>query len=178
MPRLFAAIRPPAAIRNQLLDLMEALPGARWQDEDQLHLTLRFIGEVDARIADDIAAVLGSVRQPSFTIALDGTGTFGSRGRVNALWAGVRPHDGIAHLHRKIDQALVRAGLQPERRAFLPHITLARFGRDADGVERFIARHAGLASPPFDVTHFALYESVLGQAGAIYTVVERYELLD
>ena len=176
MHRLFVAIRPPVEIRNRLLDLMEGVAGARWQDEDQLHLTLRFIGEVDARAADDVAAALGTVRHPRFQIALDGLGKFGSRGRVNALWAGVRPHDQLAHLHRKIDQALVRAGLEPERRAYLPHITLARFGRDTSGLDPFLDRHAGLSGDPFEVAHFALFESELGHSGAVYSIVERFSL--
>lgn len=176
MHRLFVAIRPPVAIREGLLDLMEAVPEARWQDDDQLHLTLRFIGEVDGRVGEDVAAALGAVRHPPFSIAIDGVGSFASRERVNALWAGVKPHDRLAHLHRKVDQSLVRAGLEPERRAYLPHVTLARFGRDASGVSEFAARHAGLSSPAFEVAHFALYESTLGAAGASYTVVERYAL--
>ncbi|HEV2567822.1 RNA 2',3'-cyclic phosphodiesterase [Sphingomonas sp.] len=176
MHRLFVAIRPPVAIREQLLDLMEGVSGARWQDDEQLHITLRFIGEVDARVADDVAAALGTVLHSAFEIALDGLGKFGSRGRVNALWAGVRPHDQLAHLHRKIDHALVRAGLEPERRAYLPHITVARFGRDIGGLDGFLSLHAGLTSPRFAVTEFGLYESHLTQAGASYELVERYAL--
>lgn len=176
MHRLFVAIRPPPAIREQLFGLMEGVAGARWQDDEQLHLTLRFIGEVDGPVAEDCAAALGGVQAPGFSVALNGVGSFGSRGRVNAIWAGVRPHDALAHLHRKIDQALVRAGLAPERRAYLPHITLARFGREAGGVDGFLERHAGLASPTFEIDDFALYESRLGQAGASYTIVERYKL--
>jgi 2'-5' RNA ligase len=175
MHRLFVAIRPPSDIRTQLLDLMEGVAGARWQDDEQLHITLRFIGEVEARVADDVAAALGTVHHQPFSLALAGVGQFGSRGRVNALWAGVR-HDMLVDLHKKVDQALVRAGLEPERRAYLPHITLARFGRDAGGIAHFVERHAGLSSPPFEVTSFALYESRLGQAGATYSIVERYEL--
>lgn len=178
MHRLFVAIRPPAPIRNALLGLMEGVRGARWQDDGQLHLTLRFVGEVDSPLGDDVAAALGSVQHQRFSIALHGVGQFGSRGRANALWAGVRPHDALGHLHRKVDQALVRAGLEPERRAYLPHITLARFGRDSGGLDTFLVRHAGLGSDPFEVTDFALFESRLGHEGASYTMVERYSLRD
>jgi 2'-5' RNA ligase len=127
-------------------------------------------------VAEDVAAALGTIRHAPFAIALEGVGTFGSRGRINALWAGVRPHDALAHLHRKVDQALARAGLEPEHRAYLPHITLARFGRDTGGLAGFVQTHAGLHSTPFQATHFALYESVLGHAGATYTMVQRYTL--
>lgn len=176
MHRLFVAIRPPAAIRDQLQDLMEGVPGARWQDDEQLHLTLRFIGEVEGPLAEDIAAVLQTIHHPAFPIMLSGLGKFDSRGRVHTLWAGVRPHDMLAHLHRKVDQALVRVGLQPERRAYLPHVTLARFGREASSPDALLARHAGLSSAPFEIDHFALYESHLSQAGAHYEMVARYAL--
>jgi 2'-5' RNA ligase len=177
MHRLFVAIRLPSPIQEQVLDMMEGLAGARWQDADQLHLTLRFIGDVDGRTADDIVAALASVRHRPVAIRLEGVGAFGTRGRTNALWSGVSPHDELAHLHRKVDQALVRAGLESERRAYLPHITLARFGRSAGDLAPWIRAHAGLSSPDFTLEHFALYESHLRQAGATYDVIERYPLV-
>jgi len=176
MHRLFVGIRPPAAIRVQLLALMGGVPGARWQNDGQLHCTLRFIGEVDRHAADDIAIGLGGVRFPAFEIALDGVGQFDSRGRPNALWAGLRPHDALTQLHHKIDQALVRAGQESERRAYLPHITLARMNAGAGPTDRFLEAHAGLASARFLVEHFLLFESTLGREGAIYEAVERYPL--
>lgn len=176
MHRLFVALRPPAAIRASLNGLMHGVAGARWQDDDQLHITLRFIGEVGTPVAEDIAAAMASVHHLPVAVALDGLGTFDKRGHVNALWAGLRPHGAIAHLHRKIDQALVRAGLPPERRAYLPHITLARFGRECAGLDAFMARHAGLSSMPFEMDWFSLYESRLGTDGPSYTIVERYPL--
>lgn len=176
MHRLFVAIRPPAAIRAQLLGLMGGVVGARWQDDSQLHLTLRFIGEVDRTVAEDVVAALGTVHQPSFEIALDGIGEFDRKGRRDALWAGVTPHDELARLHKKVDQALVRAGLPPEGRAYLPHITLARFGRHAGPLGGFAETLGSVASAPFPITHFALFESTLGHEGASYTVVERYAL--
>lgn len=176
MYRLFVALRPPAAIRAQLLALMGGIAGARWQDDDQLHLTLRFVGEVDRHVATDVAAALGSVRHPPFELAVSGVGTFDRKGRIDTLWAGVRPHDAVAALHRRIDQAMVRAGLEPEPRAFQPHITLARFTRGAGDLSGFATLHGGLSSEPFPVTHFGLYESTLGGEGARYELVERYAL--
>jgi RNA 2',3'-cyclic 3'-phosphodiesterase len=176
MHRLFVGIRPPATVRAQLLALMGGVPGARWQDDEQLHITLRFIGEVDRHQAEDAATALAGVRFPTLEIAAEGVGTFDTRGRVNALWAGVRPREGLAALHRKIDQALVLAGLAPERRAYLPHITLARMNSPAEAVAQFVEAHAGLATLAFTVDHFLLFESHLGQRGAHYEVVERYPL--
>ena len=176
MHRLFVGLRPPAAIRARLLALMGGIPGARWQNDDQLHITLRYIGEVDARVAEDVALALGQIHFPPFDVALDSVGQFDSRGRPNAVWAGLRPHDAAAQLHRKIDQALVRVGLEPERRAYLPHITLARMNGASGIADRFLADHAGLSSPPFGFTHFTLFESHLAGEGAIYRTVERYPL--
>ena len=176
MHRLFVGMRPPAAVRARLLALAGGIPGARWQDDAQLHLTLRFIGEVERPIAEDIALALGGIRSAPIEVTLDGVGQFERRGRPNAVWAGVRPHEPLAQLHRKIDQALVRLGLEPERRAYLPHITLARLNDPAGIVDRFLADHAGLGSPPFRLEHFILFESPLGHEGAIYEPVERYRL--
>ena len=176
MHRLFVGLRPPAAVRERLLALAGGIPGARWQDDPQLHLTLRFIGEVERPIAEDIALALGGIHFAPIEVALDGVGQFERRGRPNAVWAGVRPHEPLALLHRKIDQTLVRLGLEPERRAYLPHITLARLNGPAGIADRFLADHAGLSSPPFRLEHFILFESHLGHEGAIYEPVERYRL--
>lgn len=176
MHRLFVALRPPREVRSTLLELMGGVQGARWQDDDQLHLTLRFIGEVDARMAEDAAAALAAIHAPPLDLRLNGVGQFETRGRPNAFWAGVAPRDPLAALHRKVDAALCRAGLEPERRAYLPHITIARLPGSAGQTDRFLAEHAALTSPSFHIAHMTLYESTLGHGGAIYEPVERYAL--
>jgi len=176
MHRLFVGLRPPAPVRRQLLALMGGVPGARWQSDAQLHVTLRFIGEVERPLAEDIAVALSNLHAAPLEAALHGVGQFDSRGRPNAVWAGLRPHAPLAELHKKIDQTLVRCGLAPERRAYLPHITLARMNVGAGVADRFLETHAGLASPPFTLDHFLLFESHLGSEGASYEAVERYPL--
>lgn len=176
MHRLFVAIRPPASIREQLLAIMGGIGGVRWQADEQLHLTLRFIGEVDRHTAEDVAAALGSVRFGGFEIALNEIGTFSRRGQPEVIWAGVAPQDPLKQLHKKVDQACVRAGLEPERRAYSPHITLARLKRGSGSLGGLIEQSGGVTSPPFAVDQFALYESRLTPEGAIYSVVERYKL--
>jgi len=179
MPRLFVALRPPPSIRGCLIDLTDGVPGARWQDDEQLHLTLRFIGEVERPLAEDVAASLAQVHAPTPVMALNGVGQFGKRGRTDTLWAGVTPREPLAHLHRKVDQACVRAGLSPEGRAFVPHVTLARLPRalgEAAAVSAWCARHAGLTSAPFACGHLVLYQSFLDRAGAVYEPVARWAL--
>jgi RNA 2',3'-cyclic 3'-phosphodiesterase len=182
MHRLFVALRPPRAVREHLADTMHGVADARWQDDDQLHLTVRYIGEVDRRTAEDVALALGHVRgggaSGAITAAIAGVGAFDRRGRVDALWAGVAPHDALAALHRKVDHALVRLGLPPEGRAYLPHVTLARLPRTADPreIETWRAAHVGLASARFHMEHLILFESMLGSAGARYDTVARWPL--
>ncbi len=174
MPRLFVAIRPPAPVRDRLIAMAGGVDGARWQDAEQLHLTLRFLGEVDRRTGEDVVSALSDVRSAPFEVMIDGVGIFDRNGRVDTLWAGVAPHAPLAALHKKIDHALVRVGLPPEARAYRPHITLAR-GRMRDATA-FLSAHAGISSAPFGVTHFTLFESMLGSGGARYDVVARWPL--
>ncbi|WP_028965040.1 RNA 2',3'-cyclic phosphodiesterase [Sphingomonas phyllosphaerae] len=181
MHRLFVALRPPPAIRTLLLDVMEGLPGARWQDDEQLHVTLRFIGEVDRQQAEDVATALSRIAAPAPTVRLDGAGTFDKRGRIDTLWARVVPVEPLAALHRKVDQALARAGVAPDPRRYLPHVTLARFSRTAGDpalIDRWIASHAALTSPDFTMPHLTLFESILGHEGARYEAVARWPLGD
>ena len=175
MHRLFVAIELPVAVRDRLLAVMGGVSNARWQRDDQLHLTLRFIGEVDRHAAQDIAAALGSVHAAPFELALSGTGVFDRRGVPETLWAGVTPHDAVTALHLKVDQALRRAGVALDARAYQPHVTLARLGRHGGPVAGFMTTTV-LGGPAFPVAEFALYESTLTRDGAEYRIVERYAL--
>jgi 2'-5' RNA ligase len=176
MHRLFVAIRPPAPVRVRLLDLMGGVAGARWLEDDQLHLTLRFVGEVDRHLARDVDAALSSVHHPRFSIGLNGIGAFDRRGEPVTLWAGVAPHEPVQALHKKIDQALVRVGVEPDRRAFMPHFTVARLPRGAGPIGPLIEGSGALSGPAFEVGEFVLYESLLTPEGPLYTPVEIYSL--
>ena len=176
MHRLFVAIRPPEHIRDLLIDAMDDSADFRWQDDEQLHLTLRFIGEVERPMANDIAAELARLRAEPFDLRLAGVGRFEQR-NSGALWAGVEPKAPLAALAAKIERLCQCAGLQPERRAFHPHITLARWkGRRTREVESYIERHKGLSSDPFPVDRFALFESRLSRHGAHYEEVGAFAL--
>lgn len=174
--RLFVALRPPYAVRATLIAAMHGISGARWQDDEQLHLTLRFIGEVDRHRAEDIAAALGALHASAVTARIAGVSLFEHRGRAHMVWAGVEPHEPIAALQRKVGQLLARVGVEPETRAFVPHITLARLNRGSRPVAPFLALHSDLASAPFAFDHVTLYESEMGHGGSRYHPVARYPL--
>lgn len=176
MTRLFVALRPPPDMRERLRATMHSLPGARWQTEEQLHLTLRFIGDVDRHRCDDIVAALGRVRGHKLSLGVDGVGAFTSKGRLNSIWAAVPLTAELARIAKSVDRALVGVGLASEARAFHPHITLARLGRSALRADRWIETNAALHVDAAPFEHSLLYESVLGTDGSTYIVVERYPL--
>lgn len=176
MHRLFVALRPPQAIRDLLVDAMDDSPGMRWTGEDGLHLTLRFIGEVEGPLAEDLALTLGRVRSQPFELRVKGVGLFDQR-PGGSLWAGVEPRAPVAALAAKVERACAGAGLEPERRAFHPHVTLARYKRSDLGLVRaFVERHGGFASPPFTADRFILFESRLSRHRAHYQEVASYPM--
>ena len=176
MHRLFVAVRPPETIRDLLIDAMDESPDFRWQSDEQLHLTLKFIGEVDRPVASDVADALARVRFAPFELRIAGVGRF-ERRSAGALWAAVEPKAPVAALAAKVDRACHQVGVEPERRAFHPHITLARWsGRRSREVAAFLERERGLASLPFAVTAFSLFESHLSRHGAHYEEVASYAL--
>jgi RNA 2',3'-cyclic 3'-phosphodiesterase len=173
--RLFIAIRLPVDVREALIDTMEALDGARWQDDEQLHLTLRFIGEVERPVANDLAAGLASIAWPSFNLALEGVSHFERKGSPTAIWARVLPTSELNGLRLKVERACELAGLAREPRRFTPHITIARLPRHTSPIGDWLARHAGLRAT-WQADGFTLIESHLLASGAHYEVAEHYPL--
>ena len=176
MHRLFVAIRPPQPVLDLLLDTMEGMASLRWQDADQLHITLRFIGEVERPLAEDIAAAMATIRFDPFELRIAGVGRFDHR-RGGVLWAGVEPRAPLAALAAKVERACVSVGIAPEKRVFHPHVTLARWsGGSGEGLRPFVELNAGLRSEPFAVERFALFESHLGHGGALHEMIADYPL--
>ncbi|HYX46606.1 MAG TPA: RNA 2',3'-cyclic phosphodiesterase [Sphingomicrobium sp.] len=170
------AIRPPEAIRDMLIDAMDDSADFRWQDDEQLHVTLRFVGEVERPVANDLADALGRIRSAPFDVRMAGVGRF-EQHNSGALWAGVEPKPPIAALASKIDRVCQSVGLEPEQRAYHAHVTLARWkGRRTREVQAFLERTRGLSSDPFTVDRFILFESRLSRHGAQYEAVAAYPL--
>ena len=167
--RLFVAIPLPADVRQALALICNGVPGARWTPVENLHLTLRFIGAVDGGQFHDIATALGAVDGAGFAMQLATVDRFGERGRARVLWVGVRPNARLADLQARIERAVRRAGLAVEHRKFHAHVTLARLsGGSSDRVERYLIDHGLYQSRSFPVTDFVLFQSSLGQTGAIH----------
>ena len=179
--RLFVAIDLPASIRETLSAVHADIPGASWSKTANLHLTLKFLGDgIDDGRVPGIVEALGTVEGAPFELALSGVGRFppGDRQPARVLWAGLAAPPALAELAADIEQALVPLGFPAERRAFSPHLTLARLKPEmpAAAVYRFLDRQAELASEPFTVDGFALYSSVLASQGATYSRLARFSL--
>lgn len=176
--RLFVGLDLPAYIRSDLTAICAGVHGARWVAPESYHITLRFLGEVDRHTAADLDGLLADIQAPAFDIALHGIGSFGSRGRLRALWAGVEPSGALNHLHDKVARACMRAGFPAEDRKFKPHVTLARFkGVPEMAAASFADHNAGFATRPFTVARFVLFESLLGGEGAHYIPMRTYPLV-
>ena len=175
--RLFVAIPLPEAIRDDLARLCRGVPGARWTPAENMHLTLRFLGEVDPPMRTDIISELGRLEAAPFEMTLKGVGSFGKGRFQRVLWAGIEETPALFALQKKVETALTRVGFDREKRKFHPHLTLARLKEaPKERVIRFLADHALYASAGIPVTRFTLYSSHLSQAGAIHSVEAEFPL--
>lgn len=177
MHRLFVAIEFGDDVKSQLLDLRENLYGFRWMTEDQLHLTLRFIGNVDNETLVMISEKLKEIHIPDFSLSIKGVGVFPDKHRAKIIWAGVNSGDILFDLQRQIERLIVECGMEPDYRKFTPHITLARLRnikfRELKG---FLDERKFLHIGPIKIDRFYLVSSKLGEKGSIYSNIAKYPL--
>ena len=175
--RLFVALDLPHGTRKRLSDLAVGLPGARWVPPENTHVTLRFIGETPRHIAEELDLALAAMEGRGFSLTLRGVGTADKAGRPATLWAGVERNPALDHLKAKIDTALNRAGLPPERRRFTPHVTIARLGTVTEPqLAAWVQAHNLFRAEPVPIDHFTLFSSALGKENAVYTPEVDYAL--
>ncbi|KPK27399.1 MAG: 2'-5' RNA ligase [Desulfobacterales bacterium SG8_35_2] len=178
MPRLFIAVDLPDKIKENLKSMAFGIPGAKWVSPEQLHLTVRFIGEVDGALFSDIKNILDEVNSAAFSLQLKGVGYFPPRGAPRVLWIGLEKSEPLQLLKKKIDTKLLRVGVEPEGRKFSPHITLARLKKSpVHKIANFLSGNGLFSQEPFQVEDFKLYSSILTSKGAYHKVERIYPLI-
>lgn len=177
--RLFVAVPLPEAVQDELDSIGFGIPGANWVPGENMHITLRFIGEVCEADAMDIDDALQAVRVPAFDITIEGVGHFGQMRQARAVYAGIGRNPMLTRLRDKVESALVRAGQPPEGRKFTPHVTLARIkGETGHHLANFIAANNLLRLGPIPVDRFTLFRSHLKREGSFYEPLADYMLED
>jgi 2'-5' RNA ligase len=175
MPRLFTAIEIPAEIRQSLALLRGGIPGARWIDPENFHLTLRFIGDIDDAMARDVASILGGITRGTFSLQIDGLSSFGGN-KPRAIVATAAPARQLLELQAEHERLMQRAGLAPEGRKYTPHVTLARLRHTSSHQVAEYLAHRSFRSMPFEVTRFVLFSSRASVGGGPYIVEASYPL--
>jgi RNA 2',3'-cyclic 3'-phosphodiesterase len=177
MIRLFIAIDIPDSLRPILHAMGRGIPGARPISEDQIHLTVRFIGEVESGLAKDVENTLDTVAAAPFNLSIQGVGHFPPRGIPRVLWVGIRPSEELFLLRNRIERQLLACGLPVEQRKFAPHITIARLkDTPLKRLGEYLAGNSFFQTEEFLVEYFSLYASRLTKKGAIHAVVRCYSL--
>ncbi len=179
MPRLFVAIAMPSEVADALDHMMHGFPNARWTDLDDLHLTLRFVGDVDHTVFYELGESLASVSMAPFDIQLRGLGQFPPSGPLRQLWIGVAANPALDRLRRRVAQCVLAAGAPPDSRKFVPHVTLARFRLPPSEprLATYLRRHSLVRLPPFPVDSFGLYSSIRRSDGAEHLLEAEYNFV-
>ena len=176
MPRLFTGVEIPPEVAQSLSMMRGGLPGARWIDPENYHVTLRFIGDVDDDMAHEVESLLGRVRRGKFELRIEGLTSFGSK-KPRAVVASVEPSPPLMEAQAEQERMMQRIGLEPEGRKYTPHVTLARL-RDSSSFEvaEYLSARGAFRTPPFTVSRFVLFSSRASVGGGPYVVEAAYPL--
>ena len=178
MPRLFTALEIPDHVATQISLLQGGLPGARWIERENLHLTLRFVGDVENPVARELADALHQVKASEFGLTLRDLDVFGGK-KPHSLFAGVERSENLNALRFEHERISQKIGLEPEGRKFKPHVTIARVrGATTQAIARYLSAHGGFQSPEFNISRFVLLSSRESVGGGPYVVEESYELAE
>ena len=176
MPRLFTGVEIPSDIGHALSSLRGGLPGARWIDPENYHMTLRFIGDVDDTTAHEVASMLGRVKRGAFDLHMQGITSFGGK-KPRAVVASVSPAQALLDVQAEQERLMQRIGLEPEGRKFTPHVTLARLRESSShDVAEYLSSRGYFRTSPFKVERFVLFSSRASVGGGPYVVEASYPL--
>lgn len=177
MRRLFVAIEIPKPISSSILNLKAPIPGARWVEQGNLHLTLQFIGELENSRIDELIDALEEIQTDYFNLRLFDVGHFGSRTSPRVLWVNVEKSQALNELQKEVENMLERYGLHFEKRKFVPHVTIARLKETTyDDLVEFTKEHSLYSSGEFEIKDFHLYESKLTSDGPVYIKLKTFDL--
>ncbi len=177
MPRLFAALELPDDLAHDLAQLRGGLFGAKWVEESDLHLTLRFIGDIDARFAAEIEDELADIRKPAFPVTLERLDWFGGE-RPREIIVKAKATPDLVALQSKIETVMRRLGAPPEPRKFSPHVTLARLrGASVAAVADYLSARSYFSPARFVADRFALFSAREQVGGGPYVVERAFMLL-
>ncbi|NDV61747.1 RNA 2',3'-cyclic phosphodiesterase [Puniceicoccales bacterium CK1056] len=177
--RLFLSIDLPDYVKDSLLAIQEeTLKGFNWVPRERFHLTLKFIGDIPGQFQETIEAAIDPIQVRSFLLPIDGLGSFPPMGKAHAVWAGLATgHPHLFQLHKRIEDALFNIGIEPEKRIYHPHITVARVNHAADeSVRQFLKRHQNFGAAPFKVDAFHLMQSQEIEGKRVYSIERTWEL--
>lgn len=175
--RLFVAVDLPDNVKKQVENLCSGLRGVRWVKPEQMHLTMRFIGEVNNEQYQRIKTALGQIQFSPFELGLHGVGQFSLKKTPRVIWVGLTESPALADLARQVEKTVVALGFPPEDKPFSPHITLARIKLppSINDLEHFYSKNAAFQTETFSINEFILYSSTLTPAGSIYKKEAVYE---
>ena len=177
MKRIFLALRLNDTSRIMISGLARQVPGARLVPSEQMHLTIRFIGEVEGALFRDVLERLQELSAAPVSLQIEGVGHFPPRGKPRVLWAGVTSSTELLLLRNKVNSILRQCGIEPETRKYHPHVTLARLKNSSSHrVAQFLSQHSLLKTPSFMANTLTLYSSVLTSKGAVHTIEQEYPL--
>lgn len=181
MARLFIAIDLPPSVRTQIANVCFGIPGIRWVSAEQLHLTLRFVGEVGDPVYHELRDALSLIALPPFNLTIEGSGFFPPRKDPRVLWIGISPNDSLMRLAEEIEGVVQSSGIPPEQRTFHPHITVARLKPRSTSPQKIIPwlqSSALFRIADIPIREFHLYSSVLSRQGAFHRIEQSYPLHD
>ena len=176
MARLFVAIELSDSVKDVLSRLQLGLKGAKWVSRENLHLTIRFLGDISENEVEDIDAALREIRYKPFSLEFQGLDVFSSGERVRSLWIGISSKVDIVYLKKRVDRTLFRVGVEPDARRYVPHVTLARLGGRRRPLAHYFKYVDSQTRVSADVKALTLFSSYLGRNGAVYSPVSRYPL--